>query len=581
MVAWPINTMGGVTPRTDRRLVGDNAAVEAVNCDLSSGALDSLTAPTFIIDLNGTRPPPIEKAYHFPATATTAELWVPLPSKFSSVVRSPLANDTQNRVYWTNPGDKYPHWSTYAMIAAHTPPYDLGIPIPTGKPVISSVMGGDTTIPAVARSYLYTYFNAYGEESGPSPASDVVDGPSDATWTITNLPTAAPINPVGANYPPVTGFRLYRTITSNQTGTQFYEIQDFTFPSSGMFVDTINDDVVVLHPILITSSWDNPPDYLDGLVSLPGGFFGGFTGNTIHFSEPNRPHTWPPGYDQSVHYEIVSIVVWQQYLMVLTKGYPSVGSGNAPANFILVQSQVPEPCVARGSVIVDLQAVYYASQNGLVQLTGYGLEIITLLLVDKKQWITRYKAENIVACRHRSMFLAINATGAGFLIDYAEKRIGFIDINTFNNAVSVWNDENTGDSYIMAGGIVYLWDDAHSTWPLTYRWRTRQFFTPEPISLGACQITLDKEIYDVFSHPTPPLDNGVPTLVLPAGINAVFNLYAGPKRTKVMTRNLTKQQEIFRLPKGFKAFEYEAEIVSRVRCASIQLATTLPELKRV
>ena len=159
------------------------------------------------------------------------------------------------------------------------------------------------------------------------------------------------------------------------------------------------------------------------------------------------------------------------------------------------------------------------------------------------------------------------------------RRIGFVDLNTFDNAVSIWNDEYTGDAYIMAEGKVYLWDSPTAP-PLTYRWRSRQFFTPAPVSLGACQITLDEAIYDTAPPPPPPLDNGDPTLSLPSGINAQFRLYAGPKRQLITTKNLTKQQEIFRLPNGFKAFEYEAEIVSRVRCASIQLATTLQELKR-
>ena len=39
--------------------------------------------------------------------------------------------------------------------------------------------------------------------------------------------------------------------------------------------------------------------------------------------------------------------------------------------------------------------------------------------------------------------------------------------------------------------------------------------------------------------------------------------------------------EIFRLPKGFKAFDHQAEIVSRVPVTSIQLSTTLEELKTV
>src|SRR4051794_36796848 len=174
MVAWTIQGMGGVNPRTDRRLVGDNQAVEAVNCDLGSGAIDGLPEPEFIIDLSG-RIPHIEKAYFLPDANGSDGVYLPLPSKFSSVARSPLTDDAERRVYWTNPGDPAPWWSTYARIQANQPPFSLGIVIPTAMLNVS-VSGGDTSVPLIERSYTYTFINAYGEESAPAPGSVVVAG---------------------------------------------------------------------------------------------------------------------------------------------------------------------------------------------------------------------------------------------------------------------------------------------------------------------------------------------------------------------------------------------------------------------
>jgi hypothetical protein len=567
-----------MNPRTDDRLLPNSMAEEALNCDLSSGSLTGLPAPVVLKDLSAT-PGPVERAYRLPGPS--GDVWLPLPSKFSSVVRSPLANDTTMRIYWTNPGDKHPWWSTYADTAAGHPPYNLGTNQPTTAPTVASVTGGDTSVPAITRSYVYTFVNSFGEESAPSLTSNLASGPSDATWHITGLPTAAPANPSDANYPPITKLRLYRTVTSQSAGAQYYTVVDLALPGSSTYDDTIPDTNIIVNNTLISTPWANPPDYLDGMTALPGGMLVGFTGNTIHFCEPNRPHTWPPSYDQSVHYGVVGITGWQQYLMVMTTGFPSVGSGNSPNNFILVQTQVPEPCIARGSIITDLLAIYYASQNGLIQLTGYSMQSQTLQMVDKNQWLTRFKAANLVACRHRAQYLAINGTGVGFLIDYSEQRIGFIDLNTFANVVCVWNDEYSGDCYMMADKIVYLWDSPN-TKPLTYRWRSKHYYTPLPISLGAAQVTLDLDIYDLPPTDTiPPLDNGDPTLVLPTGINATFKLLAGPASQVMLTCNLAKTQEIFRLPKGFKAFDWQVEVVSRAKITSIQLASTLEELKGV
>jgi hypothetical protein len=584
LVAWQINSMGGMIPRTDDRLIGDNMAVESVNVDLTGGKLEGLPQVEFEVDLSG-QLPVVERAYRFPEDSTGPEVWLPLPSRYSSVVRSPLANDTQQRVYWTNPGDPTPWFNTRARIAAGDPPYSLGTvqPLSATPPHIDSIDGGTAPpdVQPIDRSYLYTYINSFGEESAPSPASDLDSGPPDATWTVSGFPTDVPANPPGRNYPPIVAYRIYRTITSQSSGAQFYRVADVTLPqASDVYVDSVDDTTIVDNEILESTNWDNPPDYLDGLVAMPGGFLCGFTTNTVHFSEPDRPHTWPQVYDQSAHYTIVALAVWQQYLMVLTQGFPSAGSGNMPSNIILTQTQVAEPCIARGSVVVDTSGVFYASQNGLIQFTGYGMQNITEQIVSKLNWVEKYHADALVAARHRSQYMAVNGTETGFLIDYAEARLGLEDLSTLSDVVCVWNDEYTGDTLVCSNGVIYEWDCPHTP-PLIYRWRSKQFFTPSPVSLGAAQVELDPQVLTPSSSDPIPLDNGDPLMQLPDGINAQFRYYAGPKLVLIMTRDLTKQMEIFRLPKGFKAFDHQAEIVARVPVSSIQLASTLEELKQV
>jgi len=573
--------MGGMVPRTDLRLLGDNMAEEVVNVDLTNGNLHGLTEPTLKQDFTS-YPGPVERAYYFPNPNGSDFTWLPLPSKYSSVVRSPLANDDLGRIYYTSPGQQYVKWNTYAGVAAGTAPYDLGIVQPTTAPTITSTTGGDTTVPKITRVYLYTYINGFGEESAPSPASNDFDGPPDATWHVSGFPTAVPANPAGANYPAINKFRIYRTVTSATAGSQFYMVGDVGLPNStgGVFNDNIPDTQVVDNLVLESQAFNNPPPYLDGLVSMQGGMLLGFTNNTVHFCEPDRPHTWPSIYDQSVHYDIVAMAVLQQYLVVLTKGYPSTGSGNSPSNFILVQSQVSEPCIARGSVVVDLGGIYYASQNGLIQTTGYSYVNATQGMVEKDMWLNDYHARDIVACRHRTYYLAINNTNSAFIIDYAEQRLGFENLNTFQDAVCIWNDEYEGNTYICANKKIYLWDDvtAHL---LVYRWRSKRFFTPLPISLGAVQLTISPFIRDNCYHGPYTLSNGDSTLTLPTGINVVFNYYAGPDYQLIMSHNCTKPQEIFRLPSGFKAFDHQCEIVGCVTVYNIQLATTLEELKGV
>lgn len=587
MVAWSIKEFGGEIPRKEATTLADNMAEQAWNCDLSSGILAGLPIPELVKDLTAITGV-IRRAYRFPGpNSGDPDVWLPLPSEFSSVVRSPLANDTNHRIYWTNPSDG-PYWNTYTNISAGTAPFNLGTiqPDPTTGPGVTAAGGTtDGSIPLIARSYVWTYVNQYGEESAPSGPSTTVTGASDGNWTITGLPATAPANPTGKNYPTITGVNLYRTSTGTQTGAQFYQVNKFVYgvnspPAS--YSDALPDVTAVNNLTLISTSWGNPPAGLDGLLSLPGGMLVGFTGDTVHFCEPDRPHTWPAAYDQSLSYQIVGFGLWQQSLVVLTAGFPSTGSGNSPANFLFSTVRVPEPCIARGSIVTDLMGVYYASQNGVVMLNYYGMQNQTLATVTKNIWLNEYKADAIVACRHRAQYLAINGTGTGFLIDYTEPRMGIVHINTFSAATAVWNDEFSGDAYVIANKLVYRWD-SQNTGALNYRWRSKQFHAPAPITLGACQISLDPSVTDPPPASNPfPMNNGDTTLVLPTGINAVFNLYTGEDAaTLVMTRNLTQQLEIFRIPGGFKAFDWQCEVVSRVGIRSVDLASTMRELKGV
>jgi hypothetical protein len=433
--------------------------------------------------------------------------------------------------------------------------------------------------PKIERVYLFTYIDQYGFESSPTQASDVVAGASDGTWTITGFVGPVPIQ--GKNYPDVVSMRLYRTITSSGGQADFYFVVDLPLTTK-TYIDTIPDTTVVNNNILQSASWLPPPDGLDGLTAMPGGMLIGFTGNTVHFCEPDRPHVWPAGYDQSLLYPIVGLAVWQQSLVVLTKGYPSTGAGASPSNFIFAQVQAPEPCISRGSIVTDLAGVYYASQNGLIMLNYFGMQNQTLSNLTRQTWLKDYKAANLISCRHRAQYLAINGTGMGFLIDYTEQRMGITGLNPFIDVVSVWNDVYTGDAYMCADGIVYHWDSV-DTPSLTYQWRSKQFYLPAPASLGACQISLDSSV----SEPGPvdiglPDDAPMPGLQLPPGINALFRLFAGPEgKTMVHEQWLTDPRMIFRLPSGRKSFCWQFEIVANVPVHSVELASTMRELRKV
>lgn len=77
-----------------------------------------------------------------------------------------------------------------------------------------------------ARTYLYTWYTPWNEESIGSEPSDPVYIKEGQTVTIGNLPTDKPIDPAKNN---VTGIRLYRTL-STTSDTEYLRLTNLYFP---------------------------------------------------------------------------------------------------------------------------------------------------------------------------------------------------------------------------------------------------------------------------------------------------------------------------------------------------------------
>lgn len=76
-----------------------------------------------------------------------------------------------------------------------------------------------------ARSYLYTWYTPWGEESIGSPPSDELFIKEGVTVTVSGLPTA---RPSGNNF--IRGIRLYRTLPT-ASGTEYFLLKTLWFPN--------------------------------------------------------------------------------------------------------------------------------------------------------------------------------------------------------------------------------------------------------------------------------------------------------------------------------------------------------------
>lgn len=234
------------------------------------------------------------------------------------------------------------------------------------------------------RTYVYTYVNEFGEEGPPSPPSLVTPLLDRQSVLIENL--ALPPT-IGYN---IVKMRLYRT-NSTEAGTEYQFVKEFDVKR------TVRDDVPSeeLGEIISSTSWDPPDPQMKGLVALPNGILVGFKGKNLYFCEPYFPHAWPAEYDQAIEYDIVGLAPLGNSVVVMTTGWPYIATGSHSRNMNVRPIKTKQACVSKQSIAVDNDKVYFASPDGLVEISVNGLEVITEQFMDPEDWRV-YKPETIV-----------------------------------------------------------------------------------------------------------------------------------------------------------------------------------------
>lgn len=195
----------GMVPRFSDRLLESNQARRAWNCRITSGRLDPVSGLGKVSKTAlGATIKTLYRYRHY-INGTPSDNWLVFADDVD-VVMSPLANDSNGRFYYTSDAFE-PRVSDYATaIAGAVYPaawYALGIPNPTAKPTVSVAGGSGST---EDRAYAYTFVTPWGEESGPSPASNVlIGGFTNGTWNVANIQTAPPntgtVSAAAANTP--------------------------------------------------------------------------------------------------------------------------------------------------------------------------------------------------------------------------------------------------------------------------------------------------------------------------------------------------------------------------------------------
>lgn len=513
------------------------------------------------------------------------------------------------------------------------------------------------------RSYVYTWYTPWEEESIASKPSDDIYIREGTVVTVSNIPTA---KPAGNNF--IRGVRVYRTLPS-VTDTEYFLLRTLWFPTAvtqvsrtanvsrvklqyphnldlderfkisgctdasfnitgGVVTDLVDDytfeyaqvagdvapttvaagtlyhDVCEDPPVdaarywgdggvytftddfdskylldsLETDNYDAPPDDLQGLTAIQNGIFCGFVGNKLYFSEPERPHAWPPEYARYLQHNIVGIVTVAGSAFVVTDSYPYVVSGADPANGMSISRvDANYPCLSKRSLVATEYGAVYSTHDGLaVYSVGGGPAIITKMLYNTDTWKVSIDPAEVVATAYGTAYLA-STSSVAFVFEYDSQTGG-----TFTNCdfvfAAAWYDSIDGYVYATSGlvGDVYKWNDL--TQPASVlEWKSKQFLLKDYLNFGAARVIADyanvtdtwEDIEDTWETYAAQWD---------ASRGVTFRLWAGGQ---LKAERALASGEIFRLPTGYRSDTYEVGVESDVRVRAIHIAETPLGLKEV
>lgn len=557
MPAIRCTVFAGMFPLRNVRLLPDEAAADGSNLEVASGALEGTPSPLAVATIGGAA----ESAYRIPtgpASDLTASYWLEFGDPNTDVARSPIVNDSFERYYWASPtqGARY---NTKLRILGGQPSFALGVVRPTGTCVVSPA---PTPTPVETRSYLVTFRTIYGEESQPSNPTEA-SGSTSGTWALTNIPQPVP-DPDRA---PIDKIVIYRTITSSAGISTFYQVAEINVGVTS-YNDTLSSTTVSGQGQLRTTNWDVPVAGLEGLIAMPNGILVGFKGNTLYFSENYRPHAWPAAYATTTQYPIVGLGVYGNTCVIATTGTPAAVTGVKSSTMNLTSYSSPTPCVSRQSVVSALDGVYYASENGLVFISSSGISMPTEGFIGRKEWSSAYAPSTIKAMFVDGRYTAIRqitgvTRGFSFRVDKLDDGVTWLDIPSLTTARSLRVDPWSGKGiYVAQDGAerrVFQWRPVNAT-PLEYRWKSKEFLLPRPVSMSAAQI--------FFEPPTAPMTEIGRLRVWADGVLRFDQPFTTDKRE-------------IRLPSGFLASVWQFEVESSVKIMSVHMATTVTELRNV
>lgn len=348
-------------------------------------------------------------------------------------------------------------------------------------------------------SYVYTFVNDQGEESGPSPASDLVSK-DDGTTVLVMTPVSPP---TGIDYS-IVSKRIYRAVTVAGVTSYYFLAEQLLWYQA--YYDSVANATLVLNETLATIGYELPPSDLRGILVLPNDIYAGFSGRNLCLSARGQPHAWPIANRYAIDTDIVAIGAIDAQVVILGETWPWLAAGNEPSVFSMNNTEVPQGCSSKRSVAyLKGIGVVYASPDGLVGVAGTGqVSLLTSSIFTRKEWQELNPATIIGAAhdnRYVGFYTKTDGTKRGFVLEAGENGFGVVTLGF--HAAAVFVDESTDRLYLVIdvndvpevgsggagsqvpgdGATIYAFDQYEGGSPtltplLPRRWRSKLYRQP-------------------------------------------------------------------------------------------------------
>jgi hypothetical protein len=469
-------------------------------------------------------------------------------------------------------------------------------------------------------AYVMTYVNEFEEESMPGPPTNFQYA-VDQAIKLTDLEIPDPS--LWVDRAEITKKRIYRVVVSaDGTGT-FYPLQDILLDvdhyndGSGNGDPASPDALLIGSDPLAATTWSMPPDGLEGIIAMPNGYFVGYIGKDLYFSEPYHPHAWPDLYRTTLLYDVVGLGLVGGTLVALTTGVPALIDGITPGDIQINQSGLPIPCVSRGSIVSSPMGVIFSSRNGLVMLSSAGLSMLTDQMIGRANWAQRFFPSTIRAALSEGIYYftttdvskkpppGLGYWPGGLVTFYALNPLrldqGLITHSNATEALNFINimkpylsiDHSTGrvlgfsanllPPYSQVTMLEMVPSDASGGW---YAWLSREIQLDKPRNFGVMQV-----FYQDDFVPDDRYDPGVsdpPTHLGPIDARVAVTVLA-----RLRNDQGTSMQVVFlgttdvfdvsgreiRLPSGFLADTWQIQIVGNANLYRVLIGSTVADLR--